>query len=146
LSSQNVTWSVAGTDAAPIGTANVKITLSTDGGYTYPWVLAASTPNTGSKTVTLPLVATTRGRIKVEAIGNVFFDVSNTDFTVRLVGDLDGDGGIGCSDIAIVKASFGKVPGQPGYDPRADVNGDGAVDIRDLTFITQRVTIGSRCQ
>lgn len=79
----NVTWNVANTAAAPVGTANVKISLSTDGGQTFPHVLAASTPNNGSKLVTLPAVSTTAGRIKVEAVGNVFFDVSNANFTIN---------------------------------------------------------------
>lgn len=79
----NVTWNVANTAAAPVGTANVKISLSTDGGLSFPHVLAASTPNNGSKLVTLPSVATTAARIKVEAVGNVFFDVSNANFTIN---------------------------------------------------------------
>jgi len=79
----NVTWNVANTAAAPVNTANVKISLSTDGGLTFPYVLAASTPNNGSKTVTLPAVSTTAARIKVEAVGNVFFDVSNANFTIN---------------------------------------------------------------
>ncbi len=140
-----ITWSVANTNVAPVSTANVKISLSRDGGLTYPTVLAASTPNDGAETFTLPNWNTTTARIKVEAVGNVFFDVSNADFTIRLVGDLDGDGAVGCADLAIVRAAFGTVVGQPGFDPRADVTGDGIVDIRDLAFISQRVTIGVRC-
>ena len=85
-STRTVTWDVGGTDVAPVSTANVKISLSTDGGHTYPYVLAASTPNDGSQSVTLPNVATTHARIKVEAVGNVFFDVSNADFTTVLPG------------------------------------------------------------
>jgi hypothetical protein len=80
--SMPVTWDVAGTDANGINTANVKISLSTDGGQTFPTVLAASTPNDGSQSVMLPNTNTTHARIKVEAIGNVFFDVNNSDITV----------------------------------------------------------------
>src|SRR5262249_6861529 len=40
-STKTVTWNVANTDVAPVSTANVKISLSLDGGHTYPIVLAA---------------------------------------------------------------------------------------------------------
>ena len=62
--------------------ANVKISLSTDGGQTFPTVLAASTANDGSEAVTIPAGQTTTARIKVEAVGNVFFDISNTNFSI----------------------------------------------------------------
>jgi hypothetical protein len=136
---------VAGTDVAPISTANVKISLSTDGGLTYPIVLAASTPNDGSQSVTMPNIATSTARVKVEAVGNVYFDVSNANFTIRLTGDVDGDGSVGCADLSIVKGAMGKRTGQPGFDARADVNNDGVIDIRDLSYVTQRVTVGVRC-
>ena len=60
--------------------------LSIDGGHTYPTVLAASTPNDGSQSVTCRTSRTTHARIKIEAVGNVFFDVSNADFTITLPG------------------------------------------------------------
>jgi hypothetical protein len=79
-----VTWDVAGTNAAPVSTANVNISLSYDGGVTFPTVLAASTPNDGSETVTIPVsAATTIARVKVAAVGNVFFDVSHTDINIQ---------------------------------------------------------------
>ncbi len=152
-STQTITWSVANTNVAPVSTENVKISLSTDGGLTFPTVLAASVPNNGSATVTLPTVVTSSARIKVEAIGNVFFDVSNANFAIQqpvvvtpVPGDADGDGVVGCSDLAIVKASVGKKPGQAGYDARADVNKDGAVDARDLAYVNARLPAGSTCK
>jgi hypothetical protein len=82
-STQTISWTVAGTDIAPVNTANVKISLSVDGGHTYPYVLAESTPNNGSAQVTLPNSGTTQARVKIEAVGNIFFDVSNADFTIQ---------------------------------------------------------------
>ncbi|SFC71080.1 reprolysin-like metallopeptidase [Spirosoma endophyticum] len=76
---QPVTWSVNGTNTT---TPNVKISLSTDGGQTFPTVLLASTPNTGTANITVPNVATSTGRLKVEAVGNIFFDLSNKDFSI----------------------------------------------------------------
>ena len=80
---QTITWNVAGTSVAPIAATEVKISLSTDGGWTYPHVLAAATPNDGAATVTLPDVSSEAARIKIEAVGNVFFDLSDADLALR---------------------------------------------------------------
>jgi len=79
---QTVTWNVANTNLAPVSTANVKIELSTDGGNTFPTVLLASTPNDGSEGVTLPSLSTSTARIRVSAVGNIYFDISNANFTI----------------------------------------------------------------
>jgi hypothetical protein len=60
-------------------------------------------------------------------------------------GDLNGDGLVGCDDLAIVKASFGKKVGQPGFDPRADVNGDGVVNVLDLSIVARQLPAGTTC-
>ena len=145
---QTVTWSVANTNVAPVSTSNVRITLSADGGVTWPYELAASTPNTGSAGVILPRVDTNAARIKVEAVGNVFFDVSNVNFTIRpalVAGDVDGDGAVSCADAAIVKAAYGKRSGQSGFDARADLVKDNLIDARDLAYVTQRLPKGTSC-
>ncbi|MEL6659843.1 MAG: LamG-like jellyroll fold domain-containing protein [Bacteroidota bacterium] len=77
-----VEWDVANTDMAPVSCATVNILLSTDGGYTYPEVLASSVPNDGAATVVVPDQVGTQTRIKVEAADNVFFDISDADFEI----------------------------------------------------------------
>ncbi|MEO6613489.1 MAG: zinc-dependent metalloprotease family protein [Chitinophagaceae bacterium] len=79
---QTITWNVAGTSAAPISVANVKVTLSTDGGLTYPTVLLANTPNDGSESIFFPCVNSSTARVRIEAVGNIFFDISNNDFSI----------------------------------------------------------------
>ena len=141
-----VTWSVAGTNAAPVSTANVKITLSADGGASFPYVLAASTPNTGSASVTLPAVVTSQARVKIEAVDNVFFDVSDANFSIVLYGDANGDGVINCADMSAVRAALGKRSGQAGYSSAADINGDGVIDVRDLAIVSQHLPSGTVCK
>jgi uncharacterized protein (TIGR03437 family) len=82
-STQTVMWSVNGTNAAPVNCANVKISMSRDGGLTFPDVLAASVPNSGTAMVTVPSGLTSeKVRIKVEAVGNIFFDISDVNITL----------------------------------------------------------------
>jgi hypothetical protein len=81
-SGQTVTWDVAGTAVAPVSCANVAIHLSSDGGGSFPTALVASTPNDGSESVTIPNTPTTQARVRVSCVGNIFFDISNADFTI----------------------------------------------------------------
>lgn len=80
-SSQTVTWNVAGTTANNVNCANVDILLSTDGGTTWSTLLAA-TPNDGTEAVTIPNTPGTTNRIMVKGTNHIFFDVSNTNFTI----------------------------------------------------------------
>lgn len=88
-STQTVTWDVAGTTANGINAANVRITLSLDGGATWPIELAASTANDGSESLLIPAAtpASTQARVRVQAVGNVFFDVSDANFSITTEGN-----------------------------------------------------------
>jgi Metallo-peptidase family M12B Reprolysin-like len=79
---QSVTWDVAGTTAAPIACANVDIDYSRNGGMFWSRLLTA-TPNDGSVGIVIPSGrVTTQGRIRVRCSNNLFFDISNVNFTV----------------------------------------------------------------
>ena len=80
-SSQTITWAVAGTTANGVNCANVDILLSTDAGTTWSTLLAA-TPNDGTQAVTIPNTPGTTNRIMVKGTNHIFFDVSNTNFTI----------------------------------------------------------------
>jgi hypothetical protein len=80
---QTITWNVNGTNAAPVSCANVNIYVSKDAGVTYSLVLA-NTANDGTEIVTMPslTVTSTTCRVKVESVGNIFFDLNDKNFTI----------------------------------------------------------------
>jgi hypothetical protein len=79
---QTVTWDVAGTTGNGVNAANVDIFLSTDGGDTYPITLATGVTNDGSHNIVVPNNQGTQNRIMVRGSNHVFFDISNTNFTI----------------------------------------------------------------
>ncbi|MBT8318238.1 MAG: T9SS type A sorting domain-containing protein [Lutibacter sp.] len=81
--SQTVTWDVANTNVSPVNCSFVNILLSEDGGLTYPITLASSVSNTGSYEIVVPNNATTKGRIKVESVGNVFYALNEGAITIQ---------------------------------------------------------------
>ncbi|HQZ74767.1 MAG TPA: zinc-dependent metalloprotease family protein [Chitinophagaceae bacterium] len=116
-SAQTVTWSVNSTNVAPVSCANVKISISVDGGYTFS-TLVASTANDGSEVVSIPNTPTATARIKVEAVGNIFFDISNTNFTISAPAACGDPTGLTSSAITNTTAtiSWTAVSGALSYD------------------------------
>jgi hypothetical protein len=79
--SKTINWNVNNTASAPINCANVRILTSTDGGNNFT-ELIASTPNDGSHSFTVPNTPTSQFRIRIEAVGNIFYDINNTNITI----------------------------------------------------------------
>lgn len=81
-STQNVTWDVAGTTANGVNTPFVDIYLSTNGGSSFPTLVASKVPNDGSEIISVPNSVGSQNRIMVKGFNNIFYDVSNTNFTI----------------------------------------------------------------
>lgn len=81
-SQQTITWDVAGTTNAPVNTSLVNILLSDNGGASFDYVLAANTPNDGTEIITVPNAGTSNARIMVEAVGNIFYAVNSSPFSI----------------------------------------------------------------
>lgn len=103
-----VKWDVANTNIAPVNCKKVNITLSTDGGLTYPTTLLAQGDNDGTAYVVIPNMPSTTARIKVEAADNIFFDISNQNFTIQAVSQpgylfstLPAEGGLSCDEFTV---------------------------------------------
>ena len=87
-SNATINWVVGQTNNGTINCQNVKIKLSTDGGLTFPTIIASNTPNDGTHTYAVPLIPnTSTARILIEAVNNIFYDVSNFDFSISPIPD-----------------------------------------------------------
>ena len=83
-STQNIEWVVGqSADVGGINCQTVSIKLSTDGGLTFPTIITAATPNDGSFSYTVPSIpSTSNARILIEAVDNIFYDVSDFNFSI----------------------------------------------------------------
>ncbi|MEP7320559.1 MAG: reprolysin-like metallopeptidase [Saprospiraceae bacterium] len=79
---QYISWDVAKTSVAPVLCKTVDILWSDDGGFNFTTILTKSTANDGGEWVTIPNTSTDHGRIKIKSVGNIFFDVNNSDIQV----------------------------------------------------------------
>ena len=81
-SPHEIQWAVANTDQPPINCTHVKITLSHDGGWTYPAIVAAHEPNDGAAMVQFDEVVK-NGRLKIACENNIFFALSTGTVTLH---------------------------------------------------------------
>ena len=79
--SQTITWNVNSSNTL-LGSTNVNIKLSTDGGLTFNTVLASNTPNDGSHTITVPNVTAKDCRILIEPTANIYYAVNSKSFAI----------------------------------------------------------------
>jgi subtilisin-like proprotein convertase family protein len=79
-----IEWDVANTDLSPIGENQVVISLSIDGGKTFPITLADGVSNNGLAKVIIPNnLDTSEARIKVKAKNGIFFALNSENFSIK---------------------------------------------------------------
>jgi hypothetical protein len=77
--SQNIAWTTGGS-----GVSNVKLEYSTDGGSTYPNVIVASTPNTGTFAWTIPDSISSTARVRVSDVNDASANATSAaNFKIR---------------------------------------------------------------
>jgi hypothetical protein len=92
------------------------------------------------------------GTVNPDGVSATFLNVVTLSTVVAylsngsVLGDVDGSGSVTCTDYSLLKASFGKRIGQPGFNLAADLNADGVVDIRDLFLIAKQLPSSPVCQ
>jgi subtilisin-like proprotein convertase family protein len=80
-STQTITWNANGSETLD-GASMLNIKLSTDGGLTFPIILASNTPNDGSEMITVPTITATNCRLLIEPTNNVFYAVNTKAFAI----------------------------------------------------------------
>jgi len=73
-----LTWQVGGGSVAP----QVQAFFSGDGGQTFATPLTGAVTNDGASAFTVPCQLGNSGRIKLQSVGNIFFDVNDQDLSV----------------------------------------------------------------
>ena len=116
----------------------VDIQLSLDGGATFS-TIAADEANDGAYTWTVPDIAASQARVRVlakDALGNTGGDMNDVDLVItgtqQRNGDLDGDGFVLGSDIALALLDWG--PCANVADCPADLDYDGTVGAGDIAL------------
>jgi len=73
-------------------------------------------------------------------MNTLVYNVSN-----RLLGDVNVDGLVTCADLNAARLSIGRRTGQPGFVPMADLDGNGVIDVRDISAISRMLPAGTSC-
>ena len=69
------------------------------------------------------------------AIGLASGTTTEVDMKTQVEGDVDGDNCVTIDDLSAVQAMLGSDKGTPGFDARADLTGDGAVTMADISLL-----------
>lgn len=130
---QTVTWDVAGTTGNGVNTAFVDIYLSTNGGTSFPVLLASQVPNDGSEVITIPNTPGTTNRLMIKGYNHIFYDLSNTNFTIT-------------APASTLSAAFSGVAGEQNKTACSGVNVSYTINYQALGGFTGTTTFAATGQ
>jgi len=84
---------------------------------------------------------TSADKLVIQYVGAVFIETRDIENNLIMPGDINSDLKIDIRDIAAVARKYGCVEGSPGWDPKFDIIRNGAVDIKDVAYVS--VNFGS---
>jgi len=116
-----------------IGTNTSAVILGVGQNYTFPFTWNTTGIPIDYPGYTLTAMALISGGSNTLSDGNI---------TVRIIGDVNGDGRVDLKDLALVARAFGSTPTSPNWNPTADINGDGLVNMKDIDLVARN--FGSR--
>ncbi|WP_171045687.1 reprolysin-like metallopeptidase [Pseudoalteromonas rubra] len=83
----SISWDTANTQNAPVSCSRVSISLSTDGGMSFPTPLANAVDNDGQQDVLITsAISTNQARVRVNCSDNIFFAINSGNFTINFDG------------------------------------------------------------
>lgn len=127
---------------APGTLVTLGVAATGTGPLTYQW-LAEGTRITGATSPTYSFTATANGPRRFECtVTNACGSVGSYPAFVTLEsgppGDVDGDGHITITDLALLLSSFGMCAGDAGFNANADCDDDDCVGLADLAILLSR--------
>ena len=151
---ENVIMGLAGSNVVPGSTGTPAATNLTGLPAGATATFSSPTIGAGSGATGLTIqtsAATPPGSYTLVVNGVSADDVRSHVAMVPLVvtgvpGDVNGDGVVSCADVTAVRAAYGSSVGKSNYNPSADFNGDGFVNVLDLQFVAQKLPAGTSCQ
>ncbi len=142
----NLAWSPTN----PLVNQTMAFTGTATGGtqpYAYNWSMGDGATNTGGSigyTYSRPGNYTVKLTVRDSTGRSVSISRTITVTTYHiLLGDVNGDCIVDMKDVTIARNSYGKSAGSPGFDPRADIDHDGVVDILDMAIVAAE--FGQKC-
>ncbi len=135
----HVVWQARPAQPNALQSLPLSLTLRLSGGPAFDF--SPTTDNYGFFTVTVGALPNgnytwrVKGLQNLATTGNVTLTGSDvhTEMGMQPTGDANNDNCDNVQDFGILKTTFGKSLGDPGYDPRADFTGDNSVTVLDFT-------------